>query len=102
MCRHGDKTRIKIGRKLVYVDTCLIDTIIKINQNTNLKTIASCCGHGIYKPTIFVQPKNIHGKSAISEWFSKKRYFPQKKRYLTFYEKDKKGYYHLRLEGSEK
>ena len=88
-------------KKLPYcaprIDPCLISQIEMINANcgNGLKTIASCCGHGKYKPTIVL----LRVDGWIMEWFTKKfigHYnYKKKKRYNRIYKKDKSGKYFI-------
>jgi len=71
------------------IDPCLRKKIQEINQNTNLKTLASCCGHDKYPTTIVVKNKNGN----IFEFFSK---IPlEKKKCNRYYKKDIEGYYYI-------
>jgi hypothetical protein len=64
------------------------------------KTVASCCGHGIYKPTIFVEEMGWDYEQSPQKKFLRYRehysgllVVPDKRKQLNFYIKDKKGYY---------
>ena len=80
-------------RKLPYcnprIDKCLISRIEKINEKNNLKTLASCCGHGKYNPTIVVKDKL--GK--IYEFYSE--IILIKKKRNRYYKKDNNGFYYV-------
>jgi len=67
------------------IDKCLRSEIEMLNA-LHIKTLACCCGHGIYPKIIVVK----HKKGAF-EMESQKE-IPRKKR---FYVKDKKGYYYI-------
>lgn len=78
------------------IDKCLVKTIqeineLEINGKPWKRTLASCCGHGVYHPTIFVKiiPTNF-----IHEHFSFLPYTPGKKRYPTFYVRDENGLFY--------
>ena len=48
------KTSVKDSKgEFVYVDKCLKGAVEELNKN-GLKTIASCCGHGIINPKISI------------------------------------------------
>ena len=70
-------------------DKCLIAIINQINNLTELKTLASCCGHGIYKSVIVVKDK----KGDVFEFFSKKK-LEEKKR-NRYFKSDKNGIYFI-------
>lgn len=71
------------------IDKCLIPTINRLNNTTNLRCLASCCGHGIYNPTIVVKDKTGN----IFEFYSDKPLTPKKRN--RYYKKDKKGFYFI-------
>ena len=70
-------------------DKCLTPIINHINQFTELKTLASCCGHGHYKSVIVVKDK----KGKIFEFFTKKELGPRKRN--RYFKKDKNGIYFI-------
>ena len=45
MCKWGTDTKIRIRGEDVFVDSCIADLILKLNE-LGLHTRASCCGHG--------------------------------------------------------
>lgn len=48
-------TNIKDSKgRIVFVDKCLKEAIENLNAN-GIKTIASCCGHGITQPSIICE-----------------------------------------------
>ena len=53
-----DKSRcniaITINDNKRYLDAGVVEDVIAINCNKNLKTVLSCSGHGKYHKTIFV------------------------------------------------
>lgn len=71
------------------IDKCLIAKIEEINKSKELKTLASCCGHGSYNPTIVVKDKD----GLIFELYSMKPLIPQKRN--RYYRKDKNGIYFI-------
>lgn len=68
------------------IDTCMKKGIEHLNRR-DVKTLASCCGHGRYPMTIVM----FNGVAEPYELFSMKT-IPRKKR---FYRKDKDGYYYI-------
>jgi len=77
------------------IDKCLIDKIKKINDGetiiNDVSTVASCCGHNRYLPTIVVRNKKT---GELWEWFSGKKIEKRKKH--RYYERDADGYYYLK------
>ena len=71
------------------IDKCLIPIIKRLNKSTNLKTLASCCGHGKYNPTIAVKDKIGN----LFELYSRIS-LPSKKR-NRYYKKDINGFYYI-------
>jgi len=60
-------------------DKCLIPIINHINNNSDLKTLASCCGHRKYNTTIVVKDK----LGNIFELYSRISLLPKKRnRYI--------------------
>ena len=51
------------------IDNCMKGIIRKINLLPNYKTLASCCGHGVYNATIVMKNR----KGDIFEFFSKEK-----------------------------
>lgn len=54
MCKARNSKWIRIGKKRLKVDSCIAELIKGLN-NHGIKTLASCCGHGIYPVTIVYQ-----------------------------------------------
>lgn len=77
------------------IDECLVDKIAEINKIEGLKTILSCCGHGIYQPSIIILDKN---EKFIFEYFSgmelKMRCKNGRIRHR-YYKKDSQGFYFI-------
>ena len=67
------------------IDKCLIPTISRLNNSTNLMPLASCCGHGKYNSTIVVKDR----KGNIFEFYSRISLGSRKRN--RYYKKDKKG-----------
>ena len=75
------------------IDKCLFPLIQQINEKGLYQTISSCCGHGMYFPTIVV--KDISNN--ILEYFTKIRLKKPKRN--RFYKKDKSNnHYYLNPE----
>lgn len=70
-------------------DKCLIKKLETINSVKGLKTVASCCGHNKYPPSIII--KSEFG--LIYDFFTLKE-IPEKKR-NRYYVKDNQGYYYI-------
>jgi len=68
------------------MDKCMINLIELLNYN-GVKTLACCCGHRKYNPTIIMRV----GKDGALEILSG-IFISRKKR---FYVKDKDGYYYI-------
>jgi hypothetical protein len=48
-------TNIRDSRgNIVYVDKCIKEVVENLNEQ-GLKTVASCCGHGVQNPTISIE-----------------------------------------------
>lgn len=54
MCKTRNSKRIKIGNKIIRVDSCIANEIKELNK-MGIKTLMSCCGHGKYPKTIVVK-----------------------------------------------
>jgi hypothetical protein len=68
-----------------------IKEINGIDDGRHYSTVASCCGHGKYPPTIVVRNKMDNG--FIFEWFTMCPLDkPKKHRY---YKRDQEGYYYI-------
>lgn len=71
------------------IDDCMKEPIKRINKLPHTKTLACCCGHNIYEPTIVL--KNSLGR--IFELISGIELGPRKRN--RYYKKDKKGIYFI-------
>jgi len=71
------------------IDKCIITTINNLNNSIELRTLASCCGHGIYNPSVVVKDKLDN----IFEYYSGKLLGPKKRN--RYYKKDKAGFYYI-------
>lgn len=74
------------------IDTCLIEIVKMINQDKNLKTILSCCGHEKYPKTIIVLNRETN---KVFEWFSKFKLSDGIRKPKRYYKKDSEGYYYI-------
>ena len=85
-----------LGKKYpnMRIDQCLQQTIDKINSDPNLRTLASCCGHGRYLRTIFVQDisNKDYKNGRVFEYYT--RMTVKKPKRNRFYKRDKDGYYY--------
>lgn len=88
-CPLRNHTKVCIGRKTRKVDTCLAPVVRELNKKFNTKTLMCCCGHKRYHETIFLKENQI-----ITEFHTGLVIDPIKRRYVTFYIKDKDGYYY--------
>lgn len=69
------------------IDPCMRQKILKLFHR-GVRTVACCCGHGVYSETIVV-------KNRVNNCFyelNSMKNVPRKKR---FYKKDKKGFYYI-------
>lgn len=80
---------MQIGKRIIKVDSCLPVLLRLLNDNPDVKTLSSCCGHGKYHPSIIAKIKRY---SYPIEIFSGKFIHDRKKR---FYVKDKDGFYYV-------
>jgi len=69
-----------------YIDECISRLIEEANEN-NLRTCASCCGHGKYPKTLVVKGNNGNAIEIFSGAIIK--------RTRNFYKKDKEGFYFI-------
>jgi len=69
------------------IDPCMRELCKAINT-TDLKTLASCCGHGTYPPTIVVKRAG-----RIFEFYSGITLGPRKRN--RYYKRDKNGFYYI-------
>nr|MDO8114951.1 hypothetical protein [Candidatus Sigynarchaeota archaeon] len=80
-----DKLRYENPR----IDRCLVEAIEQINAGGEFHTIASCCGHGRYPPTIIVRDRNGHYYEYVS-----KQLVDKAKRHR-YYRRDPFGFYYV-------
>lgn len=83
MCKKCNKKHSNTNRK----DICMEKICWLINNRTEYKTLASCCGHGKYPMTIII----TRGWGNPIEYFSQIT-IPRKRK---FYIKDKQGYFYI-------
>ena len=72
------------------IDPCLVKIVSSINKawKGTYKTVASCCGHGKYTPTVIVYDLK---RDRYFDWFTKKEVSHKGKTKKMFYTKDGKG-----------
>jgi len=80
-CNLRIHTKVKVNHKMKRIDTCLAPVIRELNTHFNTRTLACCCGHGIYHETIFLKQNQI-----ILEFYTGLVITPIKRRYLNFYQ----------------
>lgn len=95
MCGKHSSVRIKIQGKAVRVDSCLKAIILRLNE-LGYRTLACCCGHGVYPPTIIVWDwKSGRDNTVVDakpyEFFTGVR-IPRTKK---FYKKDNNSHYYI-------
>lgn len=71
------------------IDGCLKKTVKRLNKCSNFKTLACCCGHGAYSPTIIIKDK----KGRVFEFFSRKELDIRNGN--RYYKKDINGFYYI-------
>ena len=86
-CGRNSK-KFRIGKRLINVDGCLPILLKVLNENKQRTTLASCCGHGKYHPSIVVK---LPGFQYPLEIFSGE-FILRKSR---FYIKDTNGFYFI-------
>ncbi len=69
------------------VDKCMRDYINSLSYSLFFKTVACCCGHGKYSPTVICRDINGRVFDLMSD-----AVIPRKRR---FYRKDKQGFYYI-------
>ena len=86
--------------KLRYVDSCLCKLLefinsTKLSSHNEIRTLGSCCGHGIYTMTIVVKDRySPHPYELLSG-----KDIPRTR---NFYKRDKQGYYYIPEVNKEK
>lgn len=92
MCDKKDKVWFRFNSKVRrYLDKCMIPMIKTINEMPGYKTLASCCGHGIFNPTCIIARVVDYKIIAVKEHFSGID-LPIKRNYYAF-DKQRKLYY---------
>ena len=83
------------------IDECIREAVAAINRTPHLRTILSCCGHGVYPPTIIVQDiSNGYYKAPVYEYFSNVHLGLGRRR--TYYRRDQNGFYYVLWVSKEK
>lgn len=70
------------------IDDCLTKTVERINKYSSYKTLACCCGHGVYVPTIIIRNKRTR---RVFEFFTRMQLTPKKRN--RYYKSDKNKLY---------
>jgi hypothetical protein len=87
MCEHGELIWMpELGPYGRYIDKCMKEVVLMLNE-TGIKTLGCCCGHGKYPKTIIIKGHHIPNW----EWFSGKLINRQR----NFYKMDSDGLYYL-------
>lgn len=79
-------TTIEIDNRQIRIDKCMANIILFLNEK-GIKTLACCCGHNIYIPSIVIQENN----NTIREIFSGKIINRNK----NFYKEDRRGFSYI-------
>jgi len=77
------------------IDACMNPLVQWINEQGQYRTLASCCGHGKYRPTIVVLNQE---RGYVLEWFTGillNRYCKNGRVNRRFYARDDQGFYRL-------
>jgi hypothetical protein len=75
-----------IRGKKVRLDSCIREEVEDLNREGKV-TVASCCGHGVYPPTILVREKD-----GVIRLFYRTILIPRTR---NFYRKDDRGFYYI-------
>lgn len=79
---------IKSGNQRI--DPCMkkaIDNVNWLGKNIGIKTLACCCGHNVYSPTVVIQKPD----GTIRDWWTD-TIIPRQKR---FYKRDSNGVFFI-------
>jgi len=99
MCKERNSVEIPYKNALGYkakVDSCMANFINKLNgKRIGIKTIACCCGHLKYKPTIVCKDKKKIHVLVYSKDLSRPIVDIIIPRTRNFYKTDKPGYYYI-------
>ena len=90
MCKKQSSVILQLpSGKKIRIDKCMREKILKLNKD-GFKTVACCCGHGLYPETIvFENSRGIHYVKLnwkVAVRISRKR---------KFYKKDDAGFYYI-------
>ena len=85
MCQKHSTVLARVGGKAFRVDPCIRNEIEALNQ-AGVKTLACCCGHGVYPKTIVF--KGVKGPTLFHSGVQ----VPRKRR---FYVRDGNGVFHI-------
>ena len=84
-----EKLYLKKGYCNPRIDICLRKFIERVNRYSNFNTIASCCGHDKYNPTVVIKDK----EGNIFELFTRIKLQPKKRN--RYYKTDNEKYYYI-------
>jgi hypothetical protein len=87
-CKRNSR-QVRIGKRIIRVDSCLAILIEILNADSSVRTLASCCGHGKYHASIVAE---MEGFDFPVEIFSGQFIHHRKKR---FYVRDENGFYYI-------
>lgn len=77
------------------VDPEIEEIVNFINENSEVRTLASCCGHGKYPPSIVLLYKS---DNVVLEWYSQtklSRFYKNGHVRKRWYKRDVEGYYYI-------
>ena len=95
MCIRGDVEEINtLDGKSISVDACLQATVQSLNDDA-VRTLACCCGHGVYPPTIVCIVNGVvfefNSRTALREFYRSGR----GRKMFVFYRTDEDGMMYL-------
>lgn len=90
MCQKHNSKGIQLGERHIRIDNCMHPLISSLRHglDSNVETVACCCGHGRDPPSVVVRYKDTNKHLDI---FSGKE-IPRTR---NFYRKDNDGYYYI-------
>jgi hypothetical protein len=90
MCERGTTTEVIIDGKSISIDSCIAERVRTLNEMRGIKTLGSCCGHGIYPSTIICL--EIYSGDVFEGCGRTTTSIPRKR---NFYRRDANGIYYL-------
>ena len=92
MCQKRNSVHRKINGVEKRLDSCIADMVVKLNVQ-KIKTIMSCCGHGVYPISIIVEVEDIVTKEeCLTNLFYPFQVWTKKR---NLYRTDSNGLYYL-------